>query len=124
MKTYIHKELLAMIYAAGDQNSLMEESKESAMRREEMIKMYHACKEALSLVQDINTKTGLLSIYASHNICPLLPIVHTPLPPPVTTDEDLPPPPKPRPQGTSSMPRPAPPRPSSNHSNASPRSGP
>lgn len=47
-----------MIYAAGDQNSLMEESKEAATRREEMIKMYHACKEALKLVQDINVKTG------------------------------------------------------------------
>ena len=48
-----------MVYAAGDQNSLMEESREAASRREEMIKMYHACKDALSLVQDINLKTGI-----------------------------------------------------------------
>ena len=46
-----------MIYSAGDQNSLMEESKEAAQKREEMIKMYHACKEALNLVNDVNMKT-------------------------------------------------------------------
>ncbi|XP_003386672.1 PREDICTED: dynamin-1-like isoform X2 [Amphimedon queenslandica] len=104
LKFYIQKELIAMIYAAGDQNSLMEESKEAATRREEMIKMYHACKDALGLVQDINVKT-----------------VHTPLPPPVNIDEDLPPPPKPsRPHSTASMPRPPPARPN-NNTQTSPR---
>lgn len=47
-----------MIYASGDQNQLMEESSASAQRREEMVRMYHACKDALTLVQDIGAKTG------------------------------------------------------------------
>ena len=47
-----------MIYSSGDQSQLMEESTESAQRREEMIRMYHACKDALGLVQDIGAKTG------------------------------------------------------------------
>ena len=58
LKDYIHQELLPMIYSSGDQNQLMEESSESAQRREEMIRMYHACKDALTLVQDIGAKTG------------------------------------------------------------------
>ncbi len=59
MKDYIHQDLLPNVYASGDQNSLMEESKEAAVRREEMIKMYHSCKNALQLVQDVNLKTGM-----------------------------------------------------------------
>ena len=58
LKDFIHQELLPMIYSSSDQNQLMEESTESAQRREEMIRMYHACKDALSLVQDIGAKTG------------------------------------------------------------------
>lgn len=44
----------------------MEESPEQAQRREEMLRMYHALKEALSIIGDINTTTS-----------------STPLPPPV-----------------------------------------
>ena len=72
LKNYIQRELIAMIYAAGDQNSLMEESKEAATRREEMIKMYHACKSALQLVQDINLKTGSYNYEMHHILHPLL----------------------------------------------------
>ncbi|KAK2511231.1 hypothetical protein Q9966_016690 [Columba livia] len=44
----------------------MEESAEQAQRRDEMLRMYHALKEALSIIGDISTST-----------------VTTPVPPPV-----------------------------------------
>lgn len=90
-----------MIYAAGDQAEMMEESQEAALRREEMIRMYHTCNDALGLIRDVSTKT-----------------VHTPLPPPVHHDDDSdsyhPPPtrgrqnpPRPtRPTSTAAPPRP------------------
>lgn len=65
-KDFIHSELVAYLYLAGDQSSLMEESAEQAQRRDEMLRMYHALKEALVLIGDISTNT-----------------ISTPLPPPV-----------------------------------------
>ncbi|XP_073693919.1 dynamin-2 isoform X5 [Garra rufa] len=65
-KDFIHSELLAYLYSSGDQNSLMEESADQAQRRDEMLRMYHAIKEALNLIGDISTST-----------------VSTPVPPPV-----------------------------------------
>ncbi|XDV13725.1 hypothetical protein PO909_002078, partial [Leuciscus waleckii] len=65
-KDFIHSELLAYLYSSGDQNSLMEESADQAQRRDEMLRMYHAIKEALSIIGDISTST-----------------VSTPVPPPV-----------------------------------------
>ena len=58
LKEYISKDLLAMIYASGDQNEMMEESQEAALRREELIRMYHTCNEALGLIRDVSSKTG------------------------------------------------------------------
>ncbi|KAK0136667.1 Dynamin-2 [Merluccius polli] len=66
-KNFIHAELLAYLYE--DQNSLMEESPEQAQRRDEMLKMYYALKEALVIIGDISTST-----------------VSAPLPPPVNND--------------------------------------
>lgn len=54
------------MYSCGDQNTLMEESAEQAQRRDEMLRMYHALKEALNIIGDINTST-----------------ISTPMPPPV-----------------------------------------
>lgn len=65
-KDFIHSELLAYLYSAGDQGSLMEESAEQAQRRDEMLRMYHALKEALLIIGDISTTT-----------------ISTPVPPPV-----------------------------------------
>ncbi|CAI9563421.1 unnamed protein product, partial [Staurois parvus] len=65
-KEFIHSELLANLYSCGDQNTLMEESLEQAQHRDEMLRMYHALKEALSIIGDINTTT-----------------ISTPMPPPV-----------------------------------------
>uniref|UniRef100_A0A673NHT5 Dynamin-2 n=1 Tax=Sinocyclocheilus rhinocerous TaxID=307959 RepID=A0A673NHT5_9TELE len=56
-KDFIHSELLAYLYSSGDQNSLMEESADQAQRRDEMLRMYHAIKEALSIIGDISTST-------------------------------------------------------------------
>lgn len=66
---------------------LMEESQASASRREETLRMYHTCKEALTIVSDVLSKTA-----------------HTPLPPPLTYD-----PPPSQASTTPSRPRPAPP---------------
>ncbi|XP_042565221.1 dynamin-1a isoform X2 [Clupea harengus] len=56
-KEYINAELLAQLYSCGDQNSLMEESQEQGQRRDEMLRMYHALREALSIIGDISTTT-------------------------------------------------------------------
>ncbi|NXL54539.1 DYN2 protein, partial [Podilymbus podiceps] len=65
-KDFIHSELLAYLYSSADQGSLMEESADQAQRRDEMLRMYHALKEALNIIGDISTST-----------------VSTPVPPPV-----------------------------------------
>ncbi|XP_003797996.1 dynamin-2 isoform X7 [Otolemur garnettii] len=65
-KAFIHHELLAYLYSSADQSSLMEESADQAQRRDEMLRMYHALKEALNIIGDISTST-----------------VSTPVPPPV-----------------------------------------
>ena len=36
---------------------MMEESEEEAMKREEMLRMYHACKEALRIIGDVSMAT-------------------------------------------------------------------
>lgn len=48
---------------------MMEESPEEALKREEMLRMYHACKEALHIIGDVSMAT-----------------VSTPVPPPVKND--------------------------------------
>ncbi|XP_075228265.1 dynamin-1 shibire isoform X2 [Lycorma delicatula] len=68
-KDFINGELLAHLYASGDQASMMEESPEEALKREEMLRMYHACKEALRIIGDVSMAT-----------------VSTPVPPPVKND--------------------------------------
>ncbi|XP_070581874.1 dynamin-1-like isoform X3 [Ptychodera flava] len=68
-KDFITSELLAHLYSSGDQNTLMEESADEVQRREEMLKMYHATKDALNIIGDINTTT-----------------VSTPTPPPVDNE--------------------------------------
>ncbi|XP_028966795.1 dynamin [Galendromus occidentalis] len=68
-KDFIYGELLAALYASGDQSQMMEESPEEAQRREEMLRMYHACKEALQIIGDVSMAT-----------------VYQPTPPPVKQD--------------------------------------
>ncbi|XP_065197637.1 dynamin-1-like [Sycon ciliatum] len=66
LKDFIATEILPNLYAVGQSGDLMEESQAEAQRREEMLRMYHASREALDIINDINTKT-----------------VSTPVPPPV-----------------------------------------
>ncbi|XP_059191859.1 dynamin-2-like isoform X2 [Centropristis striata] len=94
-KDFIHSELLAYLYSAGDQGSLMEESPEQAQRRDEMLRMYHALKEALVLIGDISTTT-----------------ISTPVPPPVDDNwiaKDPSPPPTSRPASATAPPPSRPP---------------
>jgi len=90
-KDFINGELLAHLYASGDQNQMMEESQEAATKREEMLRMYHACKEALRIIGDVTMAT-----------------FSTPLPAPVKNDW--------LPTGESS--RPSPPSPGGPRKNA------
>lgn len=60
---------MAHLYSTGEQSSMMEESVEEAQRRDEILRMYHASKEALSIIQEISTST-----------------VTVPTPPPVKDD--------------------------------------
>ena len=55
----------------------MEESPGEQQRREEMLRMYHSCREALGIITDITART-----------------VHTPLPPPIDYDSVPEPPPQ------------------------------
>ncbi|KAM6940192.1 dynamin-2-like isoform 1-T1 [Xenentodon cancila] len=94
-KDFIHSELLAYLYSAGDQGSLMEESAEQAQRRDEMLRMYHALKEALVIIGDISTTT-----------------ISTPVPPPVDDTwipKDPSPPPASRPAASTAPPPTRPP---------------
>ncbi|XP_056011109.1 dynamin-1-like isoform X8 [Ostrea edulis] len=66
VKDFIGADLLAHLYSSTDQNSMMEESPDEVQRREELIRMYHVTKEALSIIGDITMNTS-----------------STPVPPPV-----------------------------------------
>ena len=68
-KSFINGELLAHLYATGDTQSMMEESADEAIKREEMLRQYHACKEALQIIGDVSVAT-----------------VSTPAPPPIRND--------------------------------------
>lgn len=68
-KDFIMSELLAHLYASGDQSSMMEESPEEERRRQETLNTYHACKEALKIIGDVNLQT-----------------TYSPAPPPVKND--------------------------------------
>ncbi|XP_037036300.1 dynamin isoform X6 [Bradysia coprophila] len=69
VKDFINGELLAHLYATGDQAQMMEESPEATAKREDMLRMYHACKESLRIIGDVSMAT-----------------VTTPVPPPVKND--------------------------------------
>ena len=91
VKQFINGELLANLYATGDtvsdrekkiltkeenyifflslQHSMMEESADEALKREEMLRQYHACKEAMRIIGDVSMAT-----------------VSVPAPPPVKSD--------------------------------------
>ncbi|XP_042899603.1 dynamin isoform X2 [Parasteatoda tepidariorum] len=73
-KNFIYTDLLANLYASCDQSQLMEESAEECRKREDIMRLYQACKEALYIIGDVSMKT-----------------TYQPLPPPVK-DDWVPPP--------------------------------
>ncbi|OZC07713.1 dynamin family protein [Onchocerca flexuosa] len=101
-------DLLANLYQLGDTDSLMEESQLEAQKREEMFRMYHACKEALKIIGEVNMST-----------------MSTDAPPAVSSDwlRSNGPSPVPRPGMGGGLaaqrPAPMPPRPTGNVQNAS-----
>lgn len=68
-KDFMHSDLWTTLFHQGDQATLMEESPEEERRRTVLMKTYQACKEALSIISEVNMKTN-----------------STPLPPPVKVD--------------------------------------
>ncbi|ESN97715.1 hypothetical protein HELRODRAFT_101987 [Helobdella robusta] len=69
LKEFLGTELLAHLYSSGDQAQLMEESADEAHHREEILRMYHATKDALNIIGDVTSST-----------------VATPVPPPVNDE--------------------------------------
>merc|ERR1711971_692978 len=57
VKQFINAELLAQLYATGDTQNMMEESADEAIKREEMLRQYHACKEAIKIIGDVSIQT-------------------------------------------------------------------
>lgn len=53
VSSFVREELLMNLYQV-DQDSLMEESPAEAKKREDMLRMYHACKEALKIISEVN----------------------------------------------------------------------
>nr|XP_011735668.2 dynamin-1-like isoform X2 [Macaca nemestrina] len=63
-KEFIFSELLFHLYSRGDQDTLMEESAESAEQAQwcnEILCMHQMLKEAVSIIGDINTTTISMS---------------------------------------------------------------
>jgi len=122
-KSFINGELLANLYATGDTHSMMEESADEALRREEMLRMYHACKEALKIIGDISTATisgnaGVPQVRTDYSALsapsysqPQTSPANNRKPPPPSNSSSRPPPPAPsgRPAPSAPSSRPAPP---------------
>ncbi|KAL2089361.1 hypothetical protein ACEWY4_014049 [Coilia grayii] len=77
VKEFIHSELLAQLYALGDQTALMDESPEQAQRREEVLRTHTELKEALDIISNISASTAsvLLSppinaTWSATSLCP------------------------------------------------------
>ncbi|XP_065647797.1 dynamin-1 isoform X2 [Hydra vulgaris] len=71
-KMFVSQELLAYLYAQGNTNDLMHESDEEVNRRNEMLRIYQASKEALRIIGDISQST-----------------MYTPTPPPVENSMEV-----------------------------------
>merc|ERR1719300_1554529 len=91
-KAFINGELLASLYSTGDTQGMMEESADEALRREEMLRMYHACKEALKIIGDISTAT-INSAPSSYSQPATSPANARKPPPPSSAGSSRPPPP-------------------------------
>ncbi|XP_028817568.1 dynamin 3a isoform X2 [Denticeps clupeoides] len=57
LKDFIHSELPAQLYSTEDHMTLMDEFPEQAQRREEVLRVHAALKEALAIITDISTSS-------------------------------------------------------------------
>ena len=57
VKDFLQAEMLASLYSHSNQDALMEESPEETRRREELMRMYTATKQALSIIGDVVVST-------------------------------------------------------------------
>ncbi|XP_063687639.1 dynamin-1-like isoform X5 [Bolinopsis microptera] len=58
MKVYIETELMPCLYGAGNPAEMMEESEDEIRRRQELLGMYDACKDALKTISEVTAKTS------------------------------------------------------------------
>ncbi|KAL5251151.1 hypothetical protein ACHWQZ_G016763 [Mnemiopsis leidyi] len=58
MKVFIEIELMPSLYGAGNPAELMEESEDEVRRRQELLGMYDACKDALKTISEVTAKTS------------------------------------------------------------------
>merc|ERR1712013_179367 len=100
-KAFINGELLANLYATGNTQEMMEESADEALKREEMLRMYHACKEALKVISEISSVTmsgggaassSFLSSTSSYNSTSSYSSSYQPSTSPANTRREPPPP--------------------------------
>merc|ERR1712012_1379137 len=100
-KTFIQGDLLANLYSTGNTQEMMEESADEALKREEMLRMYHACKEALKVISEISSVTmsgggaassSFLSSTSSYNSTPSYSSSYQPSTSPANTRREPPPP--------------------------------
>lgn len=80
-KGFMYGELYTTLFHQGDQEVLMEESAEEERRRTDLMKTYQACKEALTIISEVNMKTSTT---------PLLPPVKSSLTPPSNSTPFMP----------------------------------
>lgn len=88
---FLENELLAHLYQCGDTDSLMEESQLEAQKREEMLRMYHAIKEALRIINEVNMSN--LDVSTMANALPTPPSDYRNGPSPTFNNRGAPPPP-------------------------------
>jgi dynamin GTPase len=112
---FLREELIMRIYQAGDTETLMEESQVEAQKREEILRMYQACREALAI---INSATSSIQSAATGQMPPPGQQFHNGAPPAMTgmmgdyrSGNPSPIPPRQAPQPPGPGGRAAPPRP-------------
>ena len=54
IKSFISGELLPHLYATGNTEAMMEESADEVMKREEMLRLHHACQEAIEIINTVS----------------------------------------------------------------------
>lgn len=67
VREFIKNEIIAYIYSSGDQSSLMEESADEVLKRDETLRIYQSTKDALKIIGDVARDTLSDSGASSNN---------------------------------------------------------